>query len=428
MHDEDIMNEHTAGTATFRKLPLCLLCLALALGACVRTAPVTAPEPVATPPLAVTFLPQKGDFISKYGDRVALAEITAIAKGYDYIILGEGHRNPIDHKVQQALLQALSESGDGLSLGLEMVAVDKQQELDDFCKGQVTLDALPGELQWDEKWGYDFAMFRDHFAIAKQNGVPVAGLNVPSEVTRKISREGLEALTDEERALLPREIVPPSTDQKTFLNAIMELHRDRDADDPAARELVVAGSAHAEYGWGIAKRIRWMEPGARVLTIVPWRGGGFDSEEGDYFFYAPDSYRSRMGMTLAGQIGGGIVVESVERGSRADRAGLRPGDLLTDASGVPLDDLYDLHMAGTKVHDADEPLVFTVRRGGDTLSVDMGKLGQAKPGTKSEEDTPSPEMKPDTATEPSVSAATEPAVAEPALAEPAGPTPGKEAR
>ncbi|MGE4194898.1 MAG: ChaN family lipoprotein [Pseudodesulfovibrio sp.] len=458
------MNEHTAGTATFRKLPLCLLCLALALGACVRTAPVTAPEPVATPPLAVTFLPQKGDFISKYGDRVALAEITAIAKGYDYIILGEGHRNPIDHKVQQVLLQALSESGDGLSLGLEMVAVDKQQELDDFCKGQVTLDALPGELQWDEKWGYDFAMFRDHFAIAKQNGVPVAGLNVPSEVTRKISREGLEALTDEERALLPREIVPPSTDQKTFLNAIMELHRDRDADDPAARErfylvqsiwdskmaeeavalrakfdwpvLVVAGSAHAEYGWGIAKRIRWMEPGARVLTIVPWRGGGFDSEEGDYFFYAPDSYRSRMGMTLAGQIGGGIVVESVERGSRADRAGLRPGDLLTDASGVPLDDLYDLHMAGTKVHDADEPLVFTVRRGGDTLSVDMGKLGQAKPGTKSEEDTPSPEMKPDTATEPavsaatepSVSAATEPAVAEPALAEPAGPTPGKEAR
>lgn len=451
------MKGYPAGTPTFRLLPLCALCLALALGACVRTAPVPAPEPAAAPPLSVTFLPQKGDFISKYGDRVPLAEIAVIAKGYDYIILGEGHRNPVDHRVQQALLQALSESGDPLSLGLEMVAVDKQRELDDFGQGQVSLDALPDELQWGEKWGYDFGLFRDHFAIAKRYGVPVAGLNVPSEVTRKISKEGLDALTDEERAFLPREIVPPSTDQKTFLDAIMALHRDKDADDPVERErfylvqsiwdskmaeeavalrtkfnwpvLVVAGSGHAEYGWGIAKRIRWIEPGARVLTIVPWRGGAFDSEEGDYFFYAPDSYRSRMGMTLADQVGGGIVVESVERGSRADRAGLRPGDLLTMASGVILDELYDLHMAGIKVHEADEPLVFTVRRGGGTLTVDMGRLGRSKPkpGMEAGAEKPAPETAPETISEPTPESAA-PATAGPAPSKPVMPVHGKEAR
>jgi hypothetical protein len=146
--------------------------------------------------------------------------------------------------------------------------------------------------------------------------------------------------------------------------------------------LVVAGAGHVEYGWGIAKRIRWFDPAARILTVMPWRGGEFDAEAGDVFFYSPDTYRSRMGMVLSGQADG-ILVESVSRGSRAARAGLRPGDLLTEASGIPLQGLFSLHMAGTKVHDADEPLVFTVLRGGKTFTADLGRLGKSRSGKKS---------------------------------------------
>jgi len=413
------MIENAQRPASTRVLCLCLSGLLLALGACVRTAPGTQSD-MMTPPLSVTFLPQKGDFISNAGAPMSLAEVVAEARGYDYILIGEGHRNPVDHKVQQALLEALSDNGDGLSLGLEMVAVDKQQELDDFCKGQVDLDALPGELEWSANWGYDFGLFRGLFAIAKQNGVPVAGLNAPSAVTRKISREGLDSLTDAEKALLPKEIVPPATDQRAFLDAVMTLHRNKDANDPRERELfylvqsiwdskmaaeavrlrrqydwpvlVVAGAGHVEYGWGIAKRIRWFDPAARILTVMPWRGGGFDSEAGDLFFYSPDTYRSRMGMTLAAQADG-ILVESVARGSRADRAGLRPGDLLTEASGVALEGLFNLHLAGTKAHDADEPLVFSVRRGGATFAVDMGKLGKSGSRPKAAPEKPKPEAK-----------------------------------
>ncbi|WP_272698678.1 ChaN family lipoprotein [Desulfovibrio sp. Fe33] len=402
-----------------RVLCLCLSGLLLALGACVRTAPGT-PSNAMTPPLSVTFLPQKGDFISNTGSPMSLAEVVAEARKYDYILIGEGHRNPVDHKVQQALLEALSGNGDGLSLGLEMVAVDKQQELDDFSKGQVDLDALPAELEWSGNWGYDFGLFRGLFAIAKRNGVPVAGLNAPSSVTRKISKEGLDGLTDAEKGLLPVEIVPPATDQRAFLDAVMTLHRDKDANDSGERErfhlvqsiwdskmaaeavrlrrqydwpvLVVAGAGHVEYGWGIAKRIRWFDPAARILTVMPWRGGEFDSEAGNLFFYSPDTYRSRMGMTLAAQPDG-ILVESVARGSRADRAGLRPGDLLIEASGVVLEGLFNLHLAGTKAHDADEPLVFNVRRGDTTFAVDMGRLGKSGPRPKAAPENPKTEAK-----------------------------------
>ncbi|WP_338668790.1 ChaN family lipoprotein [Pseudodesulfovibrio methanolicus] len=404
------MIEHILRTARKSALWLCLPVLVLGLGACAKNAPETRPDAIGDAPMAVTFLPQKGDFISKYGQPLSLKEVAAMIKGYDYILIGEGHRNRVDHKVQQALLEALSDNGDGLSLGLEMVGVDKQQELDDFCKGQVSLDALPAELDWAKNWGYDFGLFRDHFAIAKRNGVPVAGLNVPSQVVRKITKDGLDGLSGEEKALLPKEIVPPATDQRAFLNAVMAMHRNKDAKDDKERErfylvqsiwdskmaeeavrlrrqfdwpvLVVAGAGHVEYGWGIAKRIRWFDPAARILTIMPWRGGEFDAEAGDVFFYSPDTYRSRMGMVLSGQADG-IQVESVSRGSRAERAGLRPGDLLTEASGIPLQGLFSLHMAGTKVHDADEPLVFTVRRGGRTFTADLGKLGKSRSGKKS---------------------------------------------
>ena len=365
--------------------------------------PVEQPSAISHPPLAVTFLPQKGDFVSRYGDKLEIEDVAAMVKGYDYILVGEGHRNETDHKVQQVLLRELSSNGDGVTLGLEMVAEDMQPVLNDFAKGQVTVDALAEELQWGKRWGDNFFMFREHFATALRNSVPVVGLNVPTEVTRKISREGMKGLTFEDKAYLPSEIVEPSTGQRAFLESIFGQHEGRDADDPEQRErfflvqsiwdtkmaeeavkarrrfdwpvLVIAGSAHVERGWGIAKRIQWFDPGARIFSVMPWRGGEFVPDEGDVFFYSPDSYRSRMGALLTALPAGGLLVESVERGSRADTAGLRPGDVLVDASGVPLEGLFSLHMAGSKVHEADEELIFTVRRGEQSFPANVGKLG-----------------------------------------------------
>ena len=379
-----------------------LLSLLLTMGACVKKNV----EPLPVEPLEVTFLPQKGEFISKYGDQVPFSEIIAMASGYDYIIVGEGHRNAWDHKVQQRILASLSESGDGISLGLEMVAVDMQQVLDDFGKGQIELDDLVGELQWSTKWGYPFSMFRGHFELAQRNSVPVAGLNIPTFVTKKISKEGLGALSDEELAFLPKEIVPPSSDQRAVLDEIFRQHESKDAEDDVQRErfhliqsiwdskmaeeavrvrcqydwpvLIVAGAGHVEQAWGIAMRIRRFDPGARVLSIMPWRGDDFDADSGDVFFYSPDSYQSKMGALLTSVGTGGLLVESVERESRAAKAGLRPGDLLVEASGVPLEHLFSLHIAGSKVHEAGEALIFIVKRGDAAFTANVGKLGTPK--------------------------------------------------
>ena len=61
------------------------------------------------------------------------------------------------------MLQALSHNGDGLSLGLEMVAVDKQPVLDDFGKGQVAVDDLAEELEWAGQVGLFLFLFSGAF-------------------------------------------------------------------------------------------------------------------------------------------------------------------------------------------------------------------------------------------------------------------------
>jgi len=378
---------------------LLLLALATTLGACVKT--------VVHPELEVTFLPQKGDFISKHGDRLTMGEIITMARDKDYILVGEGHKNICDHNVQQRILAALAASEDGPSVGLEMVAVDMQPVLNDFAKGQVEVDALEEELQWSTKWGYPYSLFSGLFEIARRNSLPVAGLNVPTRVTKKISKEGIESLTEEERAFLPAEIVPPSSEQVRILDMIYNQHSSKDADNATQRErfhqvqsiwdskmaegavqlrreydwpvLVIAGAGHVEKGWGIARRIRQFDPGAQILILMPWRGGSFESGSGDAFFYCPDTYESKMGASLTATGFGGLLVESVKRGSRAEKAGLRPGDLLLEASGIKLDYLFSLHMAGAKAYKAGEELIYTVRRGGDTFEANVGKLGVAKP-------------------------------------------------
>lgn len=377
-----------------------LLVLTMALGACTAK--------IVHPPLGVTFLPRPGEFVSGAGERLSFGEVLKLAEGKDYILVGEDHRNGCDHTVQQRLLAGLAESDTPPVVGLEMVAVDMQPVLDRFAAGQIDVDGLEAELEWSERWGYPYALFRGHFETIRRHSLPVAGLNAPSAVTRKIARQGLEALTPDERAWLPAEIVPVSNAQAPYLDMILEQHLVRDArelplDEAVRRErfflvqaiwdskmaevavamhrqydwpvLVVAGGGHVENGWGIARRIRQFDPAAKILLVMPWRGDEFDSESGDVFFFCPETYESKMGATLTATGRGGLLVESVTRGSRADLAGLRPGDTLLQASGVPLDRLMDLHMAGFKVHEADAPLVFTVWRGGLMFKADMGKLG-----------------------------------------------------
>ncbi len=381
-----------------------LLLAVLLLSACAaqRTAPQS--------PMGMDFLPQSGEFITVDGSKAAPGEVLALAKSADYLLLGEGHRNACDHSVQQLLVRELAEGGRPPAVGLEMVGTDLQPVLDRFNSGELPPSEMGKALDWQENWGYPFSLFEPLFEIARRYALPVGALNAPRALVKAVSEKGLDALSPADRERLPRVIVPPIPEQRDELKSVYEEHARQgrssgDLDrfllvqslwDTSMAEnafglrkstgrpvVIMAGAGHVERGWGIASRLRTLDPQARIVLLLPLRDSAdFDRRDGDGFFYCPETYRSRMGMTLEAREGR-IVVRAVERGSRADTAGIRPGDVLEVAQGLAVKSLLDLHFAGKRAHDRDESLVFTLSRRGEPVVVDLGKLG--KSGTSGEE-------------------------------------------
>ncbi|MDQ7836143.1 MAG: ChaN family lipoprotein [Humidesulfovibrio sp.] len=394
----------------------------LGLAACAGPVPVNQP-------MAVSFLPAPGQFLTDGGDPLAPEAFRQRAAGADYILVGESHGNPCDHEAEARVITILAHaalgSGPQVVVGLEMAPATLNPVLAEFSAGGFPPEDLEKRLDWKTNWGHPFAKYLPVFRAVRDWKLPVYGLNVPPGVIRRLSAAALAnataadpvaSLPPEDRALLPARIIPPAPEQLDFLHEVMGSHpgkakgrKGESAVDPRrearflliqsvwdsamaeqavrARKatgrpvVVLAGSAHVEGGLGIARRIAAFDPGAKVLLVSPWRGGEFDKADAQVRVYCPESFESRMGMTLETRpFGEGfeVVVTNVRRGSIAEGAGLRPGDLVTRAGGYRMRSLTTLHLAGSDAFRERKNLVLVIRRGEDSYVVDLGPLGKQK--------------------------------------------------
>lgn len=386
-------------------LPSLLAVLLTALGGCAGVTRAGAPATVAVPPESL---------VTASGTRLVG---NAWTRDVAYVLVGEEHPNPCDHLAQAAVIRRLAAAGLRPVIGLEMVPADRQDILDAFNRGALAVDDLPRALDWPHTWGFDFRLYAPIFQAARDLRLPVFACNVPTGLARKVGRAGLAALTPAERAALPGTIIPPAPAQETELREFFEQHqamlrqaRGQGRPTPAkaasrdplaafltvqslwdtqmasraryARALydrpvvVVAGTGHVEHGWGIARRLRILDPGAAIVLVLPWRGDAQpDQVAADLFYACPVSHHSRLGMTFTQEApapdGKPVppLVTEVVPDSPAAQAGLLAGDALTAAGGRPVTSLTDLHLAGLAAAKAGKPLVLTVHRGGEDVTV-----------------------------------------------------------
>jgi uncharacterized iron-regulated protein len=380
--------------------------------------------------------PAPGSFFTAEGRPSSAEGLAAKASHARYILIGEGHTSPCDHLAQAAALAALVKVGIRPAVGLEMVPVDRQPALDAFNAGKISVADLEKAVDWHKVWGFDYAMYAPIFTAAKQLGLPLYALNAPRELIRDAAEKGLDNLDPQQRALLPARIIPPPADQERMLGEEFEAHKamgerakdqppgqtgpgaQPDAAAPAAPEptpgehpamakasferflfvqslwdtqmaqralavfqatgrpvVVLAGSGHVEFGYGIAHRLAELDPDAKVVSVLAWRGG-FAPEPGqaDAYFFCPEPHASRLGFVVEMR-DGQAVATAVEPGSKAQRAGILPGDVITRAGDKPVASLTDLHQAAIAALMAGKPLALTVARpGGEvSVSIEIGK-------------------------------------------------------
>jgi uncharacterized iron-regulated protein len=329
------------------------------------------------------------------------------ARTADYILVGEGHADVCSQEMTAALIKDLAKAGRTPVIGLEMVSVERQSILDRFNRGEIETADLEAELNWAKTWGYPFAAYAPVFEAARAAKAPLRALNLPRDVVRRAGTMGVDNLPSEDRVLLPETIVPPPAEQEEVLEQAFAFHLEDDTPEAERQKrlerfflvqslwdstmaeravearqefgspvLILAGAGHVEFGWGIGHRLAILEPGASQISIMPWRGprvgktGDARPEGADLYHYCPLTRKSSLGMTLVEE-GGAVRVASVAPESRADFAGMEPGDVLTKAGSTDVTRLMDLHSAARDAAKAGEPLRLTVRRGSEELELEL---------------------------------------------------------
>lgn len=119
------------------------------------------------------------------------------------VYLGERHDRATDHSMQHRIFSELYHRDPTIAVGFEMFQTPFQNVIDDWSAGRIDETTLRRETEWDERWGFDFRLYRPILEFVRTRHIPAFALNAPQEVTRTVGREGVAGLSEEQQAELP---------------------------------------------------------------------------------------------------------------------------------------------------------------------------------------------------------------------------------
>lgn len=132
--------------------------------------------------------------------KTALKKSVETLKAGRLIIVGELHTNAEHHQKQLSVIETLHDAGVKVSIGLEMFRRDSQKDLDRW----VSKDISPDEFYkfYYDNWNYPWPFYSMIFEYARDNKIPMIGLNVGREITQQVARKGFDSLSEEQRGKL----------------------------------------------------------------------------------------------------------------------------------------------------------------------------------------------------------------------------------
>ncbi len=335
--------------------------------ATVGVARLPATKAAEAPPLAVAIS-------TKAVDLHTLPDLAAILPrlAEDRVVfVGERHTNYSDHLNQLAIIRGLHERRADLAIGMEYFQQPFQQHLDAYIAGTLSETELLAKTQYFTRWGYDFRLYQPILRFARERSIPLVALNLRSEIVQKVGQSGLSSLTEQERSEIPQQLDRSNPAYREFLQSVFQEHPHgkstrfenfyeaqllwdegmaaraaRYLEEHPARALVVlAGTGHVQYGFGIPDRLRRRSQVSRAI-LVNGLGESFGPNVADFVLLS-DEVR----LPPAGTLGivlepgkDGLRIASFAKESAAQAAGLEPGDRILSLGGEPVKDLADVKL------------------------------------------------------------------------------------
>ena len=321
------------------------------------------------------------------------------------IFLGEQHDRYEEHLAQLEIIRWLHENGHRIAIGMEMFQAPFQKVLDDYIAGKIDEITFLRRSEYFKRWGFNWRLYKPILDYARKKRIPVVAINVPAEITDKVAKKGLNALSPEERAQLP-ELDRKNQAYREYLRFVYETHPEnrREIKDfetfyqaqllwdegmaenivrylkahPQRQMVVLVGRAHVVYGYGIPSRVarRGIEDYSIVL-LSP--SEGLSPAMADYALFPapePEPFFAKLGVLIE-ETDKGLIIRQVVPGTPASKAGLKVNDVIVEADGKKISDLADLKLVLYQKKPQDH-VELVVLRGHSKKKIKVGPFTSSK--------------------------------------------------
>jgi uncharacterized iron-regulated protein len=365
-------------------------------------------------PYAPAREPQVGDILHlPTGHFVEEQEMHDVLADARIVYVGESHDNMASHRLQQRIIEHLSNQRPGqVAIGMEMFTPEQQEALDQWVAGELSEKEFLKQSDWYGTWRMDFDFYSDIMQLARQRRIPVIGLNAPRDLVRMVGGTEIADLDEETRARIP-EMDFDDPYQKALTEAVHGGHEpngnafggflrvqtlwDESMADNIARYLqsppgknkqmvVLAGGNHIRYGFGIPRRVFRRLPTSYALVgnheleipedkkdrLMDVRMPRFPMPAWDFEVYTRyeglNSEKVMLGVRLDDEEGA-VRIAGVMPDSVAGRAGLKEGDLILQIDGQPVEENFDLVYA-VKQKKPGDTAQLVIERAGEQLEIE----------------------------------------------------------
>jgi aminopeptidase N len=306
-------------------------------------------------------------------DVSALRKISNVIKsvsGKKIVYVGEYHDRFAHHEVQLDIIKGLFHKDPRIAVGMEMFQRPFQKTLDDYIAGSIDERAFLKKSEYFKRWGFDYNLYKPILDFARAEKIPVVALNLRREITDKVSKTGMDSLTNDERKDLPEQMDFSDMEYRDRLRQVFDQHEgssERNFDfflqaqilwdegmarsideylrkNPDRRMVVLAGAGHLAYGSGVPIRTLRRDgfSYATVLSDV-----SVDGDIADFVVFpeALEGLTSPKIMAVLKESGEQVSIADLPEESVSKKAGVKVGDIVVSLDNAPVKSVDDIRIA-----------------------------------------------------------------------------------
>jgi aminopeptidase N len=296
-----------------------------------------------------------------------LADIIDKVSNKKIVYVGEQHDIYGHHMTEFEIIKALFEKNRSIAIGMEMFQRPFQKALDDYVAGRTDEKQFLKSSEYFKRWSFDYNLYKDILRFARSEKIPVVALNIRNEIVGKISKSGIDSLTEREKKALPDTMDMSDEDYRDRLRSVFEGHKsfgERDFNhffqaqivwdetmaqsvaeyvkkNPGRQMVVLAGAGHLMFASGIPKRV-FRRNGLDYSIVL--NDQSVEPDVADFILFPePRAMVSTPKlMVVLKEDHGQLKVAGFPPGSISEKAGLKKGDILVSIDDEKIKNFEDL--------------------------------------------------------------------------------------